>query len=240
MSGHVIVTGASRGIGLAIASDLLDAGHAVTAAARNPSEGIEALARAHGDALAFVSADVASEADRQRLVDEAETRAPVYGLVNNAAVPGDGLLVRQHSADVERTLAVNLVAPIELSRLVSRHMFRRREGRIVSISSIAAGRAYPGLSVYAAAKAGLEGFTRTLARELGPRGITVNAVAPGFVDTDMSAGLSAEQRERIARRAPLPGTVAAADVGPVVRFLLSPAARQITGTVVPVDGGASL
>jgi 3-oxoacyl-[acyl-carrier protein] reductase len=237
---HVLLTGGSRGLGLEITRHLLTGGYEVTTVSRTTTAELCALRAEHGAALHVLEADLTDLHRLPALVDEVARRGALFGLVNNAAGAVDGLLVMLSAADVERMIRLNLTAALLLARLVGKQMIRHHEGRIVNVSSIAATRAYRGLAVYAATKAGLEAATRTLALELGPRGITVNAVAPGFLETDLSAGLTARQRESIRQRTPLRMTVTPADVAAVVLFLLSPAARMITGAVLPVDGGSSL
>ena len=174
------------------------------------------------------------------LVDEISCFKPLYGLVNNAAIVQDGLLVNLSTSSIEQMISTNLTATILLTRYVAKKMIRSRRGRIINISSIAARRAYRGLTVYSATKAGLEGFTRTLAAELGRRSITVNAIAPGYLETDMTANLNNRQKFDIRQRIPLGEFCDVHDVSRMVLYLLSPAARTITGTVVTIDGGASL
>lgn len=161
---------------------------------------------------------------------------PVYGLVNNAGVGLDGMLATMRQTDIDRVFRTNLLGPITLTKFVIRSMLSRGEGRIVNVSSIVASTGFHGLSVYAATKAGLEGFTRSLSREAGKRNITVNCVAPGYMETEMTAGLSSEKLDSVRRRAPLglphPDHVAAA-----IAYLLKPEACTVTGTVLTVDGG---
>ena len=160
-----------------------------------------------------------------------------YGLVNNAGLGTPGILPNIADRDIALLLRVNVQAPLVLTKYMLRSMMTAREGRIVNMSSVVATSGYSGLSAYSATKAALSGFTRSLAREVGPLGITVNAVAPGFVGTEMTGGLSAPQRAQIARRSALGRLADAADVAGVVAFLLSDAARNITGTVTTVDAG---
>jgi 3-oxoacyl-[acyl-carrier protein] reductase len=239
---NVIVSGASRGLGLAIASALADAGHRVIALARRDSEGLAAARSAAAGAgrgsIEFRSVDLA---DLERIADFVRTlRAdigPLYGLVNNAGIGTAGILANMRIADIERMVRLNTLAPIVLTKYAARSMMSERAGRIVNIASIVATTGYSGLSVYSATKASLVGFTRSLARELGPLGITVNAVAPGFIATEMTAELDDAQREKISRRSALKRMAEPADVAGTVSFLMSEAARNITGTVLTVDAG---
>src|ERR1700677_779757 len=161
----------------------------------------------------------------------------LYGLVNNAGLGTSGILSNMRDAEIQRLIQLNTVSPIVLSKYVVRSMMTQREGRIVNIASIVASTGYSGLSVYSATKASLIGFTRSLAREVGQLGITVNALAPGYVDTDMTQALTEEHREQIVRRSALRRLVDIDDVANAVEFLLSDRAKNITGTVLTVDAG---
>ncbi len=163
---------------------------------------------------------------------------PIYGLVNNAGIGLDGVLATMHQSDIERAIRTNLLGPITLTKYVLRSMLASREGRIVNISSIIASTGFHGLSVYAASKAGLEGFTRSLSREAGKRKVTVNCVAPGYMETDMTASLQGDKLESVRRRAPL-GLPKPAEVAAAVAYLLSAEAAAVTGTVLTVDGGST-
>jgi len=162
---------------------------------------------------------------------------PLYGLVNNAGLGTSGILSNMRDAEIQRLIHLNTVSPIVLSKYVLRSMMTQREGRIVNIASIVASTGYSGLSVYSATKASLIGFTRSLAREVGQLGITVNALAPGFVDTEMTNELSDSQRQKIARRSALHRMPEPVDVAHSVVFLLGEAGRNITGTVITIDAG---
>jgi 3-oxoacyl-[acyl-carrier protein] reductase len=161
----------------------------------------------------------------------------IYGLVNNAGIGTEGLLATMHNSDIEAVLRVNVLSPIVLTKYIVRHMMADGEGRIVNISSIIASTGYNGLSVYGATKAAATGFTRSLAREVGKLGITVNAIAPGFIDTDLTQGLSEDQRNRIAGRSALRRLAEADDVARMVEHLLGEGGRNITGTVLTIDAG---
>jgi 3-oxoacyl-[acyl-carrier protein] reductase len=162
---------------------------------------------------------------------------PLYGLVNNAGLGTSGVLSNMRDQDIQRVIELNILSPILVSKYVVRSMMAQRAGRIINISSIVASTGYSGLSVYSATKASLVGFTRSLAREVGELGITVNALAPGFIDTDMTHELDALQREKIARRSALHRMPEPIDVARSVEFLLGEGGRNITGSVITIDAG---
>jgi 3-oxoacyl-[acyl-carrier protein] reductase len=236
---HVLLTGGSRGLGLALARHLAASGHRVTTVSRTISPELEQLTAGSAGRVVALEGDLAASRDVPSLVAAAERTAPCTTLVNCAAVADDALLISQRTTAIEQMIAVNLLAPILLSRAVARYLFVRRSGRIISVSSIAGRRALRGLAVYGATKAGVEQFTRQLAIELGPRGIAVNAVAPGFLDTEMSERLTAQQRSAIARRTPLGRAASLEEVCNVVAYL-TVAPLSLTGQILTVDGGFSL
>lgn len=239
---NVLVTGGSRGLGLAIAGVLASAGYRAIAIARRESPALSAArdtARLQGPgAIEFRSCDLSDVAQIPALVRALRAEfGPIYGLVNNAGLGTAGMLGTMRDKDIENLIRLNTISPITLTKYVARSMMTQRQGRIVNISSIVASTGYSGLSVYSATKASLVGFTRSLARELGELGITVNAVAPGFIDTAMTEELSPAQREQIARRSALKRMADAEDVARSVEFLLGAGARNITGIVLTVDAG---
>jgi 3-oxoacyl-[acyl-carrier protein] reductase len=239
---NVIVTGASRGLGLAISSALAAAGYRVIAVARKPSEplsaAIAASTAAGTGAIEFRAQDLMQTHTLAAFVSalRKEFGAP-YALVNNAGLGNAGVLAMMRDEQLEELVRLNTIAPMILTKYVVRSMMSERAGRIVNMASIVATTGYQGLSVYSATKASLIGFTRSLAREVGSLGITVNAVAPGFIDTEMTEGLTAEERARIQRRSALRRLAEPADVAGAVEFLLSESARNITGTTLTVDAG---
>jgi len=241
----VLVTGASRGLGLGIARQLAGAGYQVIALARRKTKPVtEAIAEAKRGkkpgALHFVSFDLGKIDDIPDLVKNLRKNfGPLFGLVNNAAVGHDGALAMMHNSQIEELVRVNTLSPIVLTKYVVRGMMSERAGRVVNVASIIGFTGYSGLSVYAATKASMLGFTRSLAREVGRLGITVNAVAPGFVDTDMTHGLAGEQRQQVVRRSALRRLAEVGDVANAVEYLLSDKARNISGTVLTVDAGAT-
>ncbi len=227
-----LVTGGNRGIGLAIAQALRDAGHEVIVGSR--------LGQAP-DGLAAVSMDVTSTASVDAAVDRVEAEHGSVGiLVANAGITRDTLLVRLDDADLEAVIQANLVGAIRCARRVARGMIKAREGRIILLSSVVWALGSAGQVNYAAAKAGLIGAGRSMARELGSRGITANVIAPGFIDTDMTAALSEEQRAAILSQIPAGRYGATAEVAAVATFLASPAAAYVNGAVIPVDGGLGM
>jgi 3-oxoacyl-[acyl-carrier protein] reductase len=162
----------------------------------------------------------------------------IYALVNNAGIGTDGVLATMHQSDIEQIVRTNLLGPIMLTKFLVRPMLRRKVGRVVNISSIIGSTGYHGLAVYGATKAGLEGFTRSLSREIGKRAVTVNCVAPGYMETAMTAALEGSKLDSVRRRAPL-GLPTPEQVSGAVSYLLSDVAAAVTGTVITVDGGAT-
>jgi 3-oxoacyl-[acyl-carrier protein] reductase len=244
MSATSIVSGGSRGLGLAIVEMLLARGDAVATFSRSGSPAIDALAAAHPGRLIHERLDAADAAAVRGFVDRVAGRfGRIDHCVANAAIAHEGVLATTADAEIDALLAVNLTGSIVLVRECVRQMLVQKlhagSPSIVVVSSIVASQGSPGLSVYAATKAGLEGFARSLAREVGPRGIRVNAVAPGFLETDLSASLSAENRDRVARRTTLGRLGTPADVVGGIDFLTSPAAAFITGQVIRIDGGSA-
>ncbi len=239
---NVIVTGASRGIGFAIAARLAREGYGVIGVARKPSEAFGRAAEELGGAGAlhfepFDLTDVAAIPGFVRGLKE--RRGPIYGLVNNAGVGTGGLLATMPNADIEALLRLNTLAPIVLTKYVVRGMMAEGRGRIVTIASIVAATGYNGLSVYSASKGALVSFTRALAREVGRVGVTVNAIAPGFVDTELTRSLDAAQRDRIVARTALRRLTDAEDVAAMAALLMGEGGRNITGAVLTVDAGAT-
>lgn len=235
-----LVTGASRGIGRAIAMALGRAGAVVVGTATSPA-GADAISAAFADAGIAgrgIVLDITSDAGVDTACAEiAANEGAVTLLVNNAGVTRDGLLLRMKIDDWQQVLDTDLTSLYRTSKACLRGMMKARRGRIVNIGSVVGLMGNPGQANYCAAKAGLVGFTRALAREVGSRGITVNAVAPGFIETDMTAGLSGEQRDALEKQIPLERLGAADDIAATVLFLCSPGAAYITGEVINVNGG---
>jgi 3-oxoacyl-[acyl-carrier protein] reductase len=240
MSGKkvVIVTGGSKGIGLGIVKDLLSQGYRVATCSRTPTAEMTELA---SEDFLYVSAEIGDEASEEAFVNEVQKWAGkdgIYGLVNNAGIAREGILATFPNVESEKLIQVNLLGALRMARLALRTMLSRPDGgRIINISSIVGLRGYNGLSAYSASKAGMDGFTRGLAREVGRRKITVNSVAPGYVRTDISASLQDRQRQQIVNRTPLGRLAEVEDIVPVVTFMLSDGAAFITGQTIVVDGG---
>jgi 3-oxoacyl-[acyl-carrier protein] reductase len=242
LAGRVaLVTGASSGIGRACALALADAGAAVALGFSANSRGadeVAALVREAGGKAATLGADLAEPSAAAALVDG--TIRELGGIdivINNAGITRDNLAVRITDADWDAVLAVDLSAAFRICRAALRPMLRRRDGRIINISSVAGVTGNPGQANYSAAKAGLIGLTKALCREVGSRGITVNAVAPGFIATDMTAALGEETLAAVTATIPLRRIGSAQEVAAAVRFLALPEAAYITGHVLHVDGG---
>jgi 3-oxoacyl-[acyl-carrier protein] reductase len=240
----VLVTGASRGVGLAIARKLAGDGYQVVALARGQSEALtaaieEAKAGQRGS-LDFEPFDLNDLEAIPALARRLKQRfGAFYGLVNNAGLGTDGLLTNLHLTQIEALVRLNTLAPIVLTKHILRSMMLKREGRIVNVSSIIAQTGYSGLSVYGATKASMIGFTKSLAREVGPLGVTVNAVAPGFLDTEMTSGLDEQARGQVIRRSAMRRLAEVDDVANAVAYLIGEGARNVTGAVLTIDAGAS-
>lgn len=233
-----LVTGASRGIGAAIADTLAQAGATVIGTATS-----DAGAAAIGERLAAAGGhgrrlDVTDPAAVENLVDEiGKTFGAISVLVNNAGITRDQLLMRMKEEDFSVIIDTNLTSVFRTSKAVLRGMMKARKGRIISIASVVGVTGNPGQANYAAAKAGIIAFSKSLAREIGSRGITVNVVAPGFIDTDMTRALSGEQREGLMGQIALGRLGDASDIAHAVAFLASPQAAYITGETLHVNGG---
>jgi len=232
MSRSVLVTGGNRGIGLAIARRLAAAGDAVTVTSRSGDE-IDGLTVAKCDVRDAESVDRAFEVAEQ-------ANGPVEVVVANAGVTSDQLLALMSEDAFTSVIDTNLTGAYRVARRAVRPMIRLRRGRIIFISSVVGLLGSAGQANYAASKAGLVGMARSLARELGSRNITVNVVAPGFADTDMTAVLTDDQKKAIVASVPLRRTASADEVAGVVQFLAGPDAAYITGAVIPVDGGLGM
>jgi 3-oxoacyl-[acyl-carrier protein] reductase len=240
----VLVTGGSRGLGLAIVRRLICEGYGAIAVARKMNDQLAATMdeteASRPGALQFTPFDLGDVQEIPNLVKALRKQyGPIYGLVNNAALGTDGALAIMHNSQIETLIRVNTLAPIVLTKYMVRHMMADGGGRIVNVSSIVGFTGYTGLSVYSATKASLIGFTKSLAREVGGRGITVNAVAPGFLDTELTRGMDDESRGQVARRSALKRFAEVTDVADAVEFLLGSKAKSITGTVLTVDAGST-
>jgi 3-oxoacyl-[acyl-carrier protein] reductase len=239
---NVIVTGGSRGLGLGISRKLASSGYRAIAVARKKNDELttammEAEAAAPGS-FQFFPFDLANIEGIPDLVKTLRKDfGPIYGLVNNAGVSFEGVLATMPVSQIEQLVRVNTLSPMVLTKQVVRSMMADGCGRIVNMSSVTAFTGYSGLSAYGATKASIIGFSRSLAREVGRIGITVNSVAPGFIETDMTQALTEEQRQQIQRRSALKRLADVDDIANAVEFLLSDKAKNITGTVLTVDAG---
>jgi len=236
-----LVTGASRGIGSAIAEALARDGFDIAVGYGSDLAGAErtvAAVNAHGRTAVALQADVADEDQAAGLVEAAEELVgPLDAVILNAGITRDGLFMRMSAEDWRAVIDTNLTGAFFVSRAALRGMLRRRSGSIVAVSSIVGLTGNAGQANYAAAKAGLIGMVKSLAKEVGARGIRVNAVAPGYIATDMTAALSDDQRAQVQASTPLGRLGTPGDVSGVVAFLCSPDAAFITGSVIRVDGG---
>lgn len=236
----LVVSGGSRGLGLALVEHLLARGESVATFARKGTPASDRLTKAHPKAFLFRELDAVDAAGVKAFVGDAEGLGPIRGLVNNAAVGQDHLLIHMAEADIARILDINVRGPILLTKAVLRRMMLRNDGgRIVNITSICGSRGFTGLTVYSATKAALDGFTRSLAREVGSRGILVNSLAPGFFSSEMSDVLTDDQMDQIRRRTPTGSLSEPSHIVKALDYLLFDA-ENVTGQVLAVDGGSSV
>ena len=239
---NILVSGGSRGLGLGIARKLAESGFCVIAIARRQSEALAAAIAEAADpgrgAIHFRSCDLTDLPALPGMVKSLRADfGPIYGLVNNAGIGTAGVLANMKDSDIEQLVRLNVTVPLLLTKYAVRSMLSQGAGRVVNISSVVSLTGYSGLSAYSATKASLTGLTRSLAREVGSLGITVNAVAPGFIETDMTHTLTSAEREKIQRRSALHRMPEVEDIANMVDFLFSEKARNITGTVMTVDAG---
>jgi 3-oxoacyl-[acyl-carrier protein] reductase len=233
-----LVTGGSRGIGLAISRALAEAGARVAVLGRNGEAAREAALTLPGEGHLGFACDVADPAGVRDVVSEVEQAfGEIAILVNNAGITRDNLIIRLQDSDWDDVVDTNLKGAFLMTRAVAKGMMKRRDGVIVNISSVVGLMGNPGQTNYAASKSGLFGLTKSVARELASRGVRCNAVAPGFIETDMTDALDEKQAAALRDRIPLGRLGAPEDVAGLVRFLAGPSARYITGQIITVDGG---
>ena len=234
----ILVTGGTRGLGLATSARLAAAGYRVIASGRKCTPELNKLTTA--GSVFFEPLDLGDHALIHDYIKRVTlAHGHLYGLVNNAALGHDGVLATMHDSQIQDLISVNVTGTILLTKYAIRSMLLGRGGRIVNVSSIIAATGFNGLAVYAATKASLNGFTRSLARELGRAGITVNSVAPGYMQTDMTVGLQGEKLESVKRRSPLGRLTTIDDAAGVIEWLIGPNSASITGTTITVDAGST-
>jgi len=236
----VLVTGATRGLGLSITKNLLQSGYIVIATGRKLTPHLSELLSIAPDTLRFEPFDMSNTSDIKDFVTSiTKEHGRLYGLVNNAALGFDGILATMHESQISELIKVNIEAPILLAKYASRGMLINQEGRIINISSIIATTGFNGLSVYAASKSALNGFSKSLSRELGKANITVNCIAPGYMATEMTSELKDDKLNSIIRRSPMNKLVDPENVAHSVSYLLSSYANYITGTTITIDAGST-
>lgn len=236
---HIIVSGGSKGLGLGIVKHLLNSGYKVSTCSREATTAIQDIGETNIN-FKWFRCEIGNANDTSDFVNKAceWAKTPLWGLINNAGVAKEGVLATFPNIDSDQLLQVNLNGAIYLAREALRVFLKQTSpGRIINISSIIGNRGYSGLAAYSASKAGLDGLTRALARENGRRNITVNSIAPGYLDTEMSSTLSNEKRQQIINRTPMHRLGTIEDITPAIEFLLSSGANFITGQTLTIDGG---
>lgn len=236
----VLLSGGSRGLGLEIIRDLLSNGYTVATFSRSETQELTQLRTIYASKLHCYTGDLSNVPALEPIIQSIEKNIGTIDiLINNAGIARDGVLPIQNPNDIDEVIQVNLIGTLKLTRLVTRQMIVRKRGIIINISSIVGLRGYRGLAAYSASKAGLDGITRSLARELGEKNIRVNSIAPGYLLTEMTGQMDEEHKQQIIRRTPLGRLGTPQDVAGAVLFLISPAANFITGHTLVVDGGVT-
>jgi len=236
----IVVTGSSKGLGLAICERLLKENYKVVGIARTKSDEFKELEEQFKEKLFYIEYDFNNTKDIHELVKSVTKKyGTIYGLINNAALGHDGVLGTMHETQISELIRVNIEAPILLTKYISRSMLMKLRGRVINIGSIIGSTGFNGLSVYGATKASMQGFTKSLARELGKAKITVNTIAPGYMQTAMTSGLQGTKLDSIKRRSALGHLANINDVAGTVKYLLSDDAQNITGTTITVDAGST-
>lgn len=239
MNKIVIITGVSKGLGLSVANQLLSIGYSVAGFSRKKTSQIKKIERKFKNKFFFFELDIKNHEDFDKFLIKIKKFGKIYGLINNAGTVNEELLVKQNINDIKNLIDTNLIGPILLTKKIIKYMMINNLGRIINISSIVAKSGYKGTVAYSSTKSGIEGFTRAMARELGSRNITVNAVAPGYMKTDLTKSMDQKKLEQIIRRTPLGRAGKVEDVVGLIVFLLSKEATFISGQTILVDGGLS-
>tara|TARA_B100001093_G_C26854033_1_gene1026538 strand:+ start:154 stop:882 length:729 start_codon:yes stop_codon:yes gene_type:complete len=236
----VIITGGSRGLGLETVNLLLKNNYKVIVVSRNESDDLKSIIKKNKDKIFFKKFDLINTAEIKNIVSEiSREHGRVYGLINNAALGFDGILATMHEKEIGEIIKVNIEAPILLAKYVSRMMLLNNDGRIINIASIIASTGFNGLSVYAASKSALIGFTKSLSRELGKANITVNSISPGYLETDMTQKMKDDNFAKIVRRSPMNRLASLSDVSNAIIYLLSKEAHSVTGINLTIDAGST-
>ena len=236
----VIITGGSRGLGLETVNLLLKNNYKVIVVSRNESDELKSIIKKNKDKIFFKKFDLSNTCEIKNIVSEiSREHGRVYGLINNAALGFDGILATMHEKEIRDIIKVNIEAPILLAKYVSRMMLLNNDGRIINIASIIASTGFNGLSVYAASKSALIGFTKSLSRELGKANITVNSISPGYLETDMTQKMKDDKLAKIIRRSPMNKLASLSDVSNAIIYLLSKEAHSVTGINLTIDAGST-
>ncbi len=236
----VIITGGSRGLGLETVNLLLKNNYKVIVVSRNESDELKSIIKKNKDKIFFKKFDLSNTGEIKNIVSEiSREHGRVYGLINNAALGFDGILATMHEKEIGEIIKVNIEAPILLAKYVSRMMLLNNDGRIINIASIIASTGFNGLSVYAASKSALIGFTKSLSRELGKANITVNSISPGYLETDMTQKMKDDNFAKIVRRSPMNRLASLSDVSNAIIYLLSKEAHSVTGINLTIDAGST-
>jgi len=236
----VIVSGGTKGLGLEVVNQLLDKNYYVVCIGRTKPQAVNELEVQYPNSFCYEAFDFVETdkiKDLAKVISKKYGR--VYGLVNNAALGHDGVLATMHESNITQLIKVNVEAPILLTKYLVRGMLIQQKGRVINISSIIASTGFNGLAVYGATKAALEGFTKSLSREIGKANITVNSIAPGYMETDMTVGLQGNKLASIKRRSPLGKLANVSDVAKGVLFLMDESSNSITGTTLTIDAGST-